>query len=166
MTDATRWLSRDELRAWVRLIAVVELLPGYLDSQLQRDAGLSHFEYFTLAGLSQAPDRTLRMTELASQTNASLPRLSHVVKRLEARGYVTRRQAADDRRAIEASLTDAGWDKLRESAPGHVTRVREGVLDALEPGELQALGDACAAILSRLDPESRMSASMRDELER
>jgi DNA-binding MarR family transcriptional regulator len=161
----TPWLTPDELRAWVRLIAVVEMLPGALDTQLQRDAGLSHFEYFTLAMLSEAPGRTLRMTELASQTNASLPRLSHVVKRLVARGYVSRRQADDDRRAIEASLTDEGLAKIQESAPGHVRRVRELVIDALTPEQVAAVGEAAAAILTRLDPQGRMNASVLENVE-
>ena len=78
-----RWLDEEQRTAWVRLIALVELLPGVLDSQLRRDAGLSHFEYFVLAMLSEAPGRTLRMTVLAARTNATLPRLSHVVTRLE-----------------------------------------------------------------------------------
>lgn len=161
----TPWLTPDELRSWVRLIAVVEMLPGALDTQLQRDAGLSHFEYFTLAMLSEAPNRTLRMTELASQTNASLPRLSHVVKRLVARGYVSRCQADDDRRAIEATLTDEGLAKIQESAPGHVRKVRELVVDALSPEQLRAVGEASAAILTRLDPEGRMNASVLDNLD-
>ncbi len=164
MTDDTRWLTDAELRAWIRVIAVVEMLPGVLDSQLQRDADLSHFEYLCLAMLSDAEGRTLRMTELASRTNATLPRLSHVVKRLESRGYVSRRQAADDRRAIDASLTDEGLAKLEATAPGHVAQVRESVLDALTPAQLSALGDACAAILTRIDPDSRMTASMLEGL--
>src|SRR4051812_16271 len=81
-----RWLDDDELTAWVRLVGVVELLPGVLDSQLRRDAELSHFEYFVLAMLSESPQRTLRMAALAARTNATLPRLSHVVRRLEDRG--------------------------------------------------------------------------------
>ena len=96
MTD-TRWLTAEQLSAWKKLIAVVELLPGALESQLQRDSGLSHFEYFTLAMLSEAPDRTLRMTTLAAHTNSTLARLSHVVSRLEKRGLV-RRGAARRRR--------------------------------------------------------------------
>ena len=72
------------------VIAVVELLPGALESQLRRDADLSHFEYFTMAMLSEAPERTLRMTALASLTNSTLARLSHVVSRLEKRDFVRR----------------------------------------------------------------------------
>ena len=82
----TKWLSADERAAWVRLSAVLELLPAALDAQLSADSHLTHFEYFTLAMLSEAPDRPLRMTDLAAQTNATLPRLSHVVRRLERGG--------------------------------------------------------------------------------
>ncbi|MGN8246626.1 MarR family winged helix-turn-helix transcriptional regulator [Cellulomonas soli] len=154
----TRWLTPHELRTWVRLAAVVELLPGVLDTQLQRDAGLTHFEYFTLAMLSEAPDRTLRMTALASRTNATLPRLSHVVSRLEARGFVRREPCAQDRRATNAVLTEAGWDKVVATAPGHVATVREHVVDALTPEQVGQLGDITAALLTRLDPEGRMAA--------
>ena len=58
----TEWLDDEQLDAWVKLVAVVELLPGVLDAQLRRDAALTHFEYFVLAMLSAATDRTLRMT--------------------------------------------------------------------------------------------------------
>src|SRR6476469_2222899 len=93
------WLTAPQLRAWMRFVAVLELLPGVLDSQLQRDSELTHFEYFVLAMLSEAPDRTLRMTALSDYTNATLPRLSHVVARLERRGFVQRTACAEDRRA-------------------------------------------------------------------
>ena len=86
----TRWLDDAELDAWVRFIAVVELLPGVLDTQLRRDSDLTHFEYYVLAMLSEAPDRTLRMTQLAARTYDTLARLSHVVSRLEARVLVLR----------------------------------------------------------------------------
>ena len=87
--------------------------PGVLDSQLRRDAGLTHFEYFVLAMLSEAPERTLRMTALAQRTNATLPRLSHVVRRLEERGLVERFPCPEDGRATNARLTAAGWDAGR-----------------------------------------------------
>src|SRR6195952_5601091 len=105
---ADPWLTTVQLTAWKKFIAVVELLPGVLDSQLQRDAELTHFEYFTLAMLSEAPDRTLRMTALSAVTNSTLPRLSHVASRLEQRGYLKRSPCAEDRRATNASLTEEG----------------------------------------------------------
>src|SRR3954465_3405036 len=123
----TRWLTDDERVAWVRLAAVLELLPGVLDSQLRRDADLSHFEYFVLAMLSEAPERTLRMTSLASRTNATLPRLSHVVRRLEDRDLVERFPCPEDGRATNARLTEDGWAKVVATAPGHVETVREHV---------------------------------------
>jgi DNA-binding MarR family transcriptional regulator len=157
----TRWLDDEELAAWTRFVAVVELLPGVLDAQLRRDSGLSHFEYFAMAMLSEAPGRTIRMTDLAGRTNATLPRLSHVVSRLEQRGLVARAPAADDRRATDVTLTDAGWDVVRAAAPGHVTTVREHVLDALEPEQVEQLAAISAALLTRLDPTGAMTAPYR-----
>ena len=157
-TDAaTRWLSKDELAAWVRVVAVVELLPGVLDSQLRRDAELTSFEYHVLAMLSEAPDRTLQMTALASQTNATLPRLSHVVRRLEDRGLVERFPCPGDGRATNARLTGAGWRKVRETAPGHVANVRHHVIDALTPDQVRQLIGISDALLARLDPTGSMT---------
>jgi DNA-binding MarR family transcriptional regulator len=156
-----RWLDDDERAAWVRLAAVLELLPGVLDSQLRRDAELTHFEYFVLAMLSEAPDRTLRMTHLAGQTNATLPRLSHVVKRLEERGLVERLPCPEDARATNARLTPGGWDKVRETAPGHVATVRASVIDALTPEQVDQLAAIGDAILDRVDPERRVASGLR-----
>jgi len=151
-------LGKDELAAWVRLAAVLELLPGVLDSQLRRDAELMHFEYFVLAVLSEAPKRTLRMTALAAQTNATLPRLSHVIRRLEDRGLVERFPCPENARATNARLTGAGWRKIREAAPGHVANVRQHVIDALTPEQLNQLAAITDAILGRLDPDGAMTA--------
>jgi DNA-binding MarR family transcriptional regulator len=154
----TEWLSEDERTAWLRLIAVVELLPGLLDSQLRADSGLTHFEYFVLAMLSESPERTLRMTSLAQRTNATLPRLSHVVRRLEDRGLVDRVPCPEDGRATNAHLTDAGWEAVVAAAPGHVETVRAYVLDPLAPEQLDQLRGIGEALLTRLDPEGRMTA--------
>jgi DNA-binding MarR family transcriptional regulator len=83
--------------------------------------------------LSEAPARTLQMTDLARQTNATLPRLSHVVRRLEERHFVERFPCPENRRATNARLTDAGWGALSLAAPGHVAAVRELVIDASLP---------------------------------
>src|SRR6187549_2881975 len=126
--DETRWLSAEEQVAWRRLIALTTLLPSELDAQLQRDADLSHFEYWVLAMLSESPGRALRMSELAIRSNASQSRASHVVARLERRGFVVRERSAADGRGNVARLTDAGLDRLREVAPGHVDTARALVL--------------------------------------
>jgi DNA-binding MarR family transcriptional regulator len=154
----TEWLDESEREAWLRLVAVVELLPGVLDAQLRADAGLTHFEYFVLAMLSEAPERTLRMTTLAQRTNATLPRLSHVVRRLEERGIVERFPCPEDGRVTNARLTEAGWDVVVAAAPGHVTTVRRTVLDPLTRDQLEQLRGIGDALLTRLDPEGRMTA--------
>jgi DNA-binding MarR family transcriptional regulator len=154
----TSWLDDDEMAAWLRLVAVVELLPGVLDSQLRRDSGLSHFEYYVMAMLSEAPDRTLRMSALAQRTNATLARLSHVVTRLGKRGLVERHPSPDDARATDARLTDAGWEVVAAAAPGHVRTVRERMLDVLTPEQVGQLRDITGSMLTRLDPEGRLTA--------
>ncbi len=159
MSDpAPRWLTADELRAWTRLEAVAELLPAALDHQLQRDADLSHYDYLVLAKLSEAPERTLRMTQLAAQTNASLPRLSHVASRLEQRGFLGRRRCEDDKRATLATLTEAGWQKVVGTAPGHVAEVRRLVIDRLTAEQIAQLDAVALAVLGALDPENRLQA--------
>ena len=153
----TRWLDEQQRDAWVKLIAVVELLPGVLDSQLRRDAGLTHFEYFVLAMLSEARGRTLRMTSLAQRTNATLPRLSHVVRRLEDRDLVRRFPCPEDGRATNAQLTDEGWAEVAAAAPGHVVNVRRHVIDALTPEQVGQLDGIASSLLEQLDPEGHMT---------
>jgi DNA-binding MarR family transcriptional regulator len=154
----TQWLDDAERAAWLRLAAVVELLPGVLDSQLRVESGLTHFEYFVLAMLSEAPERKLRMTSLAQRTNATLPRLSHVAARLEGRGLVERFPCPEDGRATNVRLTDAGWDVVVAAAPGHVDTVRHYVLDPLTPQQLEQLRGIGDALLSRLDTAGQMTA--------
>lgn len=155
----THWLDQRQLSAWIRLRAVLELLPGVLDSQLRRDADMTEFEYYVLAMLSEAPDRTLRTTELAGQTNATLPRLSHVVTRLEERGVVERFPCPQDRRATNVGLTDAGWATVREAAPGHAATVRHHVIDPLTDAQVDQLAAIGEAVLARLDPAGTMAAT-------
>jgi DNA-binding MarR family transcriptional regulator len=109
--------------------------------------------------LSEAPGRSLRMTELARQTNATLPRLSHVVSRLEVRGLVERFPCPEDRRATNAGLTEAGRAKVREAAPGHVANVRHQVIDALSDEQIDQLAQIAGAIVARLDPTGSMAAT-------
>lgn len=158
MTE-TRWLTSDQLAMWMRFVAVVELLPGVLDGQLQRDASLTHFEYVVMAHLSGAPERSMRMTRLAHATTASLPRLSHVVKRLEARGLVDRTAEPSDRRATNTHLTDEGMSKLILAAPGHATAVLQAVIDPLSDEQVGQLNEICIQMLTILDPvRARLSA--------
>jgi DNA-binding MarR family transcriptional regulator len=146
MTDDTRWLDTEESAAWVRLVALTELLPAVLDQQLLNDVQLTHFEYATLMAL-------------ASRTNATLPRLSHVARRLEERGLIRRFPCPEDRRATNATVTDAGIELIDEAAPGHVETVRQYVLDALSAEQLRQLYEIAGAMLTRLDPDERLTAT-------
>jgi DNA-binding MarR family transcriptional regulator len=148
--EEPRWLDAAEQDAWRRLVAVLRL-PGELEAQLQRDAGMSHFEYRVLALLSESPGRSLRMSQLAAQANASLSRRSHVVTRLERRGSVTRRPCPDDARTTLVELSETGFDRLHAAAPGHVANVRRLVFDALPERDAEELGRLCDVILTQVD---------------
>jgi DNA-binding MarR family transcriptional regulator len=156
----TRWLTDDEQRAWRRLATVMTLLPAALDAQLQADASLTHFAYFVLAMLSEAPGRALRMSELAARSSSSPSRLSHTVSRLESRGWVHRERATEDGRGQIAELTDDGYTALVATAPGHVGAVREFVLDALTLEQVSQLNGICTALLTRLDPDGTLAPPM------
>jgi DNA-binding MarR family transcriptional regulator len=146
-SDGVNWLSPDEQANWRQLVALLFRLPGALDAQLQRDAGISNFEYMVLSQLSEADKHTLRMSDLASMASGSLSRLSHVVSRLEKRGWVRRESCPGDGRFVNAVLTDEGMAKVIATAPGHVEAVRRFVVDALSPQQLAALGCASGSIL-------------------
>lgn len=122
-----------------------------LECQLQQDAGLSFIEYHALARLSENPGNTMRMSELAEVTDASLSRLSHLVKRLERRQLVRREPDPSDGRCTNAILTRTGLRLLAASAPAHVAKVREMVIDALTPDELRHLRAASERILERIE---------------
>jgi DNA-binding MarR family transcriptional regulator len=149
--DDPKWLSAGDRETWHVLAEVMVRTLAALDAQLQRDSGLSHFEYGILSGLSEAPDRTLQMSLLAGTANGSLSRLSHAVKRLEERGWVRRAPSPGDGRLTEATLTEAGWEKVAASAPGHVAQVRKLVFDVLTPEQLEQLRGIGLAMLEVLD---------------
>ena len=142
-----RWLTDEQQTAWRPFAAVLFRLPSLLDAQLQKDAGIGHFEYMVLAHLSEAPGRALRMSELAAIASGSLSRLSHVVARLEAKGWVRREPCPGDGRFINAVLTDAGWQKIVETAPGHVDAVQKLLIETLTPEDLRSLGAISTQIL-------------------
>jgi DNA-binding MarR family transcriptional regulator len=153
-TLAPRWLSGEEEAAWRAIAKVLVTLPWALECQLQKDAGLSFLEYHVLARLSEDPEHTLRMSELAKLTDASLSRLSHLMKRLELRGLVRREPDPADGRFTNAIMTKAGYKLLVASAPAHVARVRSLVIDALGPAELRALHETAEHLLARIEKSS------------
>jgi DNA-binding MarR family transcriptional regulator len=152
-----RWLTDDEQHTWRSFLALGRLLFENLDRQLQRDAHMPHGYYMLLAMLSEAPDRTLRMSDLARATATSQSRISHAVSRLEEHGWVTRRRCGTDGRGQFAFLTDAGYRALVSAAPGHVEEVRRSLFDHLTPEQVEVLGQAFDAALAALDPEGTRS---------
>ena len=149
--EIPRWLDGEQQDSWRAFNAAMHKLRWALECQLQHDAGLSFTEYHALARLSENPGHTMRMSELAEVTNASLSRLSHLIKRLELRKLVRREPDPDDGRYTNAILTRAGLRLLTASAPAHVAKVRELVIDALTPAELRQLRTASERILGRIE---------------
>jgi DNA-binding MarR family transcriptional regulator len=150
MPHKTRWLSTKEVRSWRAATRVTRYLFQAMESQLQREAGLSFVEYHTLAMLSEQPDHTMRMSRLADLTNASLSRLSHLVTRLERRRFVRRASDPANGRFTNAILTDEGYEKLVAAAPAHVTQVRELILDEFTAEEIQQIGEFAERLLNRI----------------
>jgi len=162
MPDDTRWLTDEEQATWRRLLCFIARLADSLERQLQTEAGMPHAYYQVLAMLSEAPDRTLRMSELARASLSSPSRLSHAVARLEEKGWVRRDPHPSDRRGALAVLTDEGYAALAAAAPGHVAAVRSGVFDRLDRRDLADLarvldaltaGHDCAALVGETAPD-------------
>lgn len=149
-TSDDPWLSDRQQQVWRAYLKLTGTLNEHLARELRRDAGLPPTYYLVLAMLSEAPDRSLRMTELAAAAWASPSRMSHAVDRLEEAGWVERIPAPDDGRGQLATLTDAGYRKLVEAAPGHARAVREILFDGLNPELLAAFGEICDRALSEL----------------
>jgi DNA-binding MarR family transcriptional regulator len=149
--ESPRWLDDEQQDTWRAFNAAMHKLRWALECQLQEDAGLSFIEYHALARLSENPGNTMRMSELADVTNASLSRLSHLITRLERRQLVRREPDPADGRYTNAILTPAGLRLLTASAPAHVTRVRELVIDALTSAQLRQLRTASEQILQQIE---------------
>jgi len=149
----TRWLDEEEQRTWRAFLSATQLLFDQLDRELQRDAKIPHAYYEILVRLSEAPARTLRMSQLADSTLSSRSRLSHAVSRLEESGWVERRSCPTDRRGQLAVLTDKGFAALEAAAPGHVEGVRTHVFDPLTPDQVKALRTLSETLLEPLVQE-------------
>ena len=152
--DDGQWLTEGEQQAWSALASVLVRLDAALDAQLRRDAGMSHFDYEVLARLSEAPRRTMRMSELAARAEGSLPRLSQVIARLESAGWVLRTPDPANGRYTLAVLTDEGHAKLAATAPGHVRAVRALVFDPLTKVQVKQLAAIGQRIAGSLDATS------------
>ena len=150
------WLTPEHLEPWMSLVALMTVLPAHLDSQLTRDSNITHFDYMVMSMLAEAEDRTLRITELAARTNGTLSRMSHVLDRLEKRGFVHRVACKEDARAKNAVLTREGLATWLASAPKHLEEVRRVVTENLSSEQLNQLLEINKTLLAQLDPENRV----------
>jgi DNA-binding MarR family transcriptional regulator len=152
--DTVRWLDAGEQRVWRSFLEASRVLFDALDRQLQADAGMPHAYYEILVRLSETPDRTMRMSELADSLSSSRSRLSHAVARLEERGWVRREADPADRRGQWAFLTEEGFAALAAAAAGHVSAVRQNLFDALDPDDVAALGRISEAVRAKVAESS------------
>ena len=147
---APRWLDADEQAVWRAFLDVSRLLFEQLNRQLSDEVGMSLAEYEILVQLSEAPDRRLRMSELADRVVSSRSRITHTVGRMEERGLVYREACVDDGRGVLCVLTDAGFARLETAAPGHVEMVRTVMFDPLEGSDAEHLGAALTKVREKL----------------
>ncbi|MEV0867346.1 MarR family transcriptional regulator [Brachybacterium paraconglomeratum] len=150
-TEDPRWLTPEEQQTWRALTSLLVRLPAALDAQLRRDAGITHFDYQVLSQLSEQPGRRLRLRELASRADSSLQRLSQVVTRLEAKGWVERVPDPADGRTTLAALTDAGFEKVVATAPGHAAEVLDLAIDPLSPDQHRAMREIAERIVGTIE---------------
>ncbi|MEV0112571.1 MarR family transcriptional regulator [Streptomyces sp. NPDC050844] len=154
MDEPSPWLDAEQQKLWQDLLTVVIALPAALDRQLRRDAGITNFEYGVLARLSMAHQATMRFSELARDCDSTLPRLSKLMDRFEAREWIVRRIDPSDGRYTLATLTDSGRQKLADSAPGHVAQVRRLVFDPLTAAQRRHFGAALSGVAETVRREA------------
>ncbi|HTJ77146.1 MAG TPA: MarR family transcriptional regulator [Acidimicrobiales bacterium] len=160
--EAPRWLDDEEQRTWRAFLGAIRRLTTELDRELQRDADMPHAYYEILVTLSETPDRTMRMNELAERCQSSRSRLSHAVARLEEAGWVERRACPTDKRGALAVLTDKGFAALEAAAPGHVEAVRQNLFDLLTPEQVRQLGEISTAVRDGTSDTAVRDASIPD----
>lgn len=156
-------MSGPQSDTWLQLIALSELLPAALDAQLRRDSNITHFEFGVLSLVQLAPLGALSPSDIAQTLNATLPRLSHVLARLEKDGLVTRTAAQQDRRSVEVRLTTQGRRVVVKATPAHIATAKSLVLDQFTDDELQVLAGLLRRITDRLDPRDRLGHAIRSE---
>lgn len=146
----TRWLDQEQQRTWRAFLVGTTLLMERLDRDLRERHGLSLPEYEILVRLSEAPDRRMRMAELAGSVSHSRSRVTHTVARMEKAGLVLRSACLSDGRGVEAVLTERGQDVLQAAAPTHVAGVRELLVDLADDDDFAAMGRVFNAVTDKL----------------
>lgn len=154
-------LDERRTKAYFALLEAGGLLQQLVEEQVQRDGGLSYLQFFVLARLAQAPDGRMRMTDLADTLLHSRSGLSYQAAKLEGAGLLRREPSQDDERSVIAVVTDAGREVLDKVLPGHVALVENGMFEALDDGQADALADALGAVRDRLRTLAPSSAERR-----
>ncbi|MFF1869554.1 MarR family transcriptional regulator [Streptomyces sp. CB03911] len=147
--ETTPWLTAREQRLWRAHLEVSKLLDYQLGRELQPH-GLAINDYEILVVLSEAPERRMRMTDLATATLQSKSRLSHQITRMETAGLVLRQECPGDRRGLYAHLTEPGWETMQRVAPDHVRSVRRHFIDRFTPEQLDAMYAALGPVAEHL----------------
>lgn len=146
---SNRWLTPSEMKAWRSYIVSSRRLFEALESDLAPH-GLTLADYEMLVHLSEAPDRTLRMSDLATCAMMSRSRLSHRIKVMEKAGWVKRQACTQDKRGSFAVMTPKGWSAIKDAAPDHMASVRARFVDHLSKRDQAALADVFGRIESDL----------------
>lgn len=139
--DKTRWLTEIQQVAWRNYLESQHMLNAQLDKELRGAYGLGIPEYEVLVRLSEQPDHSWRMAELANDVGMSRSRLTHIISRMEARGWVRRYSTVEDGRGVRAEMTEEGWQLLKDAAHVHVAGVRRHMIDLLTDEEIQTLAE-------------------------
>ena len=144
-------LSPTEEEVWRAVMRIVKVIPRHLDSDLIRDAGLTASDYTTIMHLSEAPNRELRMSDLATATDLSASRMTRLVDDLQSRGLVTKTASSSDARGNVARLTPRGMAKLKSAWPVHLASVRRRFFDYLDASTAEVVGRALAEVAGHLE---------------
>lgn len=153
MAEPLSRMTAQQSAAWLALVGTAELLPAALDAQLQRDSAMTHYEFILLSALQRQGAQ--RLSDLAAATNATLPRASKVVSRLQQRGLIEREESAEDRRSVRLTISKEGRRQLVLATPGHFETAHHLVLDRLTDEQLANLADALGPVVEALDPQRR-----------
>lgn len=147
--DVAGGLAPVQSQAWRAFLRGTAQVNEVVNRDLEDLAGLSLHEYEVLQRLSDAPERTMRMSALAAELVYSRSRLTHTVRRMEDSGLVSRSTCESDRRGVNCTITEHGMARLNQALPGHVSAVREHLVDRLTADQM----DQLAAIMSALSDE-------------
>jgi DNA-binding MarR family transcriptional regulator len=150
MSREPRWLDAAQQHSWRALVIGTTLLMDRLDDDLRRGFNISLTEYEILVRLSERPQRSIRMAQLADALAHSRSRVTHTIDRMEKAGYVVRGSTPEDGRGIVATMTDKGLELLAEAAPLHVEGVRSYLVDVADKADFAAVGRVMDAVSDQL----------------